>query len=115
MNMKEIANNGIEVVKDGKISFVPEHWEKIYFNWLENIEDWCISRQIMWGHRIPAWYDNDGKVYVGKNEKNVREKYTIRKETELTRDNDVLDTWFSSSLWPFSTLDWKKNLSLIHI
>ena len=109
MNMKEIANNGIEVVKDGKISFVPEHWEKIYFNWLENIEDWCISRQIMWGHRIPAWYDNDGKVYVGKNEKNVREKYTIRKETELTRDNDVLDTWFSSSLWPFSTLDWKKN------
>ena len=109
MNMKEIANNGIEVVKDGKISFVPEHWEKIYFNWLENIEDWCISRQIMWGHRIPAWYDNDGKVYVGKNEKNVREKYTIKKETELTRDNDVLDTWFSSSLWPFSTLDWKKN------
>ena len=109
MNMKEIANNGIEVVKDGKISFVPEHWEKIYFNWLENIEDWCISRQIMWGHRIPAWYDNDGKVYVGKNEKNVREKYAIKKETELTRDNDVLDTWFSSSLWPFSTLDWKKN------
>ena len=109
MNMKEIANNGIEVVKDGKISFVPEHWEKIYFNWLENIEDWCISRQIMWGHRIPAWYDNDGKVYVGKNEKNVREKYAIKKETKLTRDNDVLDTWFSSSLWPFSTLDWKKN------
>jgi valyl-tRNA synthetase len=109
MNMKEIANNGIEVVKDGKISFVPEHWEKIYFNWLENIEDWCISRQIMWGHRIPAWYDNDGNVYVGKNEKNVREKYAIKKETELTRDNDVLDTWFSSSLWPFSTLDWKKN------
>ena len=108
MNMKEIANNGIEVVKDGKISFVPEHWEKIYFNWLENIEDWCISRQIMWGHRIPAWYDNDGKVFVGKNEKNVREKYAIKKETELTRDNDVLDTWFSSSLWPFSTLDWKK-------
>ena len=109
MNMKEIANNGIEVVKDGKISFVPEHWEKIYFNWLENIEDWCISRQIMWGHRIPAWYDNDGKVFVGKNEKNVREKYAIKKDTELTRDNDVLDTWFSSSLWPFSTLDWKKN------
>ena len=109
MNMKEIANNGIEIVKDGKISFVPEHWEKIYFNWLENIEDWCISRQIMWGHRIPAWYDNDGKVYVGKNEKNVREKYAIKKDTELTRDNDVLDTWFSSSLWPFSTLDWKKN------
>ena len=109
MNMKELANNGIEVVKDGKISFVPEHWEKIYFNWLENIEDWCISRQIVWGHRIPAWYDNNGNVYVGKNEEIVREKYAIKKETELTRDNDVLDTWFSSSLWPFSTLDWKKN------
>ena len=109
MNMKELANNGIEVVKDGKISFVPEHWEKIYFNWLENIEDWCISRQIMWGHRIPAWYDKNGNVYVGKNEENVREKYAIKEETELTRDNDVLDTWFSSSLWPFSTLDWKKN------
>ncbi len=109
MNMKELANNGIEVVKDGKISFVPEHWEKIYFNWLENIEDWCISRQIMWGHRIPAWYDKNGNVYVGKNEENIREKYAIKEETELTRDNDVLDTWFSSSLWPFSTLDWKKN------
>jgi len=109
MNMKELANNGIEVVKDGKISFVPEHWEKIYFNWLENIEDWCISRQIVWGHRIPAWYDNNGNVYVGKNEEIVREKYAIKKETNLTRDNDVLDTWFSSSLWPFSTLDWKKN------
>ena len=109
MNMKELANNGIEVVKGGKISFVPEHWEKIYFNWLENIEDWCISRQIMWGHRIPAWYDNNGNVYVGKNEEIVREKYTIKKETALTQDNDVLDTWFSSSLWPFSTLDWKKN------
>ncbi len=109
MNMKELANNGIEVVKSGKISFVPEHWEKIYFNWLENIEDWCISRQIMWGHRIPAWYDNDGNVYVGEDEKNVRERYAIKNEIELTQDNDVLDTWFSSSLWPFSTLDWKKN------
>ena len=109
MNMKDMASNGIEVVKNGEISFVPEHWEKIYFNWLENIEDWCISRQIMWGHRIPAWYDTKGNIYVGKNEKNIRDKYTINKETELTQDDDVLDTWFSSSLWPFSTLDWKKN------
>ena len=107
--MKDMASNGIEVVKNGEISFVPEHWEKIYFNWLENIEDWCISRQIMWGHRIPAWYDTKGNIYVGKNEKNIRDKYTINKETELTQDDDVLDTLFSSSLWPFSTLDWKKN------
>jgi valyl-tRNA synthetase len=109
MNMKDMASNGIEVVKNGEISFVPEHWEKIYFNWLENIEDWCISRQIMWGHRIPAWYDAEGNIYVGKNEKNVREKYAIDTEIKLTQDDDVLDTWFSSSLWPFSTLDWKKN------
>ena len=68
MNMKELANEGIKVVKDKKVNFVPEHWEKIYFNWLENIEDWCISRQIVWGHRIPAWYDNNGNVYVGNSE-----------------------------------------------
>ena len=109
MKMRELANNGIKVVEDGKINFVPDHWEKIYFNWLENIEDWCISRQIMWGHRIPAWYDKEGNIYVGKNEDNVREKYSIDNETKLTQDDDVLDTWFSSSLWPFSTLDWKKN------
>jgi valyl-tRNA synthetase len=109
MNMKDMASNGIEVVKNGEISFVPEHWEKIYFNWLENIEDWCISRQIMWGHRIPAWYDTEGNIYVGKNENNIREKYAIDAEIKLTQDDDVLDTWFSSSLWPFSTLDWKKN------
>ncbi len=112
MSMHDLANNGIAVVKSGKVSFVPEHWEKIYFNWLDNIEDWCISRQIMWGHRIPAWYDNKGNIYVGKNEKDIRSQNNLDRDTQLTQDDDVLDTWFSSALWPFSTLDWKKNNKL---
>ena len=77
MNMTDLAKEGIKVVKDKKVNFVPEHWEKIYFNWLENIEDWCISRQIVWGHRIPAWYDNDGNVYVGNSESDVRKKIKL--------------------------------------
>ena len=109
MNMTDLAKEGIKVVKDKKVNFVPEHWEKIYFNWLENIEDWCISRQIVWGHRIPAWYDNDGNVYVGNSESDVKEKSNLSDATILTQDSDVLDTWFSSALWPFSTLDWNKN------
>ena len=112
MSMHDLANDGIAVVKSGKVSFVPEHWEKIYFNWLDNIEDWCISRQIMWGHRIPAWYDNKGNIYVGKNEKDIRSQNNLDRDTQLTQDDDVLDTWFSSALWPFSTLDWKKNNKL---
>ena len=83
--------------------------KKIYFNWLENIEDWCISRQIVWGHRIPAWYDTNGKVYVGGSEEDIRKDYNIDKSCKLTQDSDVLDTWFSSALWPFSTLDWEKD------
>ncbi len=109
MDMTNLAQQGIDVVKDKKINFVPDHWEKIYFNWLENIEDWCISRQIVWGHRIPAWYDENGKIYVGKNEKEIRLKHKIGKHDVLTQDSDVLDTWFSSALWPFSTLDWQKD------
>ncbi len=109
MNMTELAKEGINVVKEKKVNFVPEHWEKIYFNWLENIEDWCISRQIVWGHRIPAWFDEEGKVYVGRNEADVRTKYKMPDDYKLSQDNDVLDTWFSSALWPFSTLDWKKD------
>ncbi len=109
MSMNDLAKDGIDVVKNKKVNFVPDHWEKIYFNWLENIEDWCISRQIQWGHRIPAWYDDNENVYVGKNENDVRDKYKLDKNIKLNQDNDVLDTWFSSSLWPFSTLGWKED------
>jgi len=109
MSMKDLAKDGIDVVKNKKVNFVPDHWEKIYFNWLENIEDWCISRQILWGHRIPAWYDENGNVYVAETEEEVRKKHKLNKNINLSQDNDVLDTWFSSSLWPFSTLGWREN------
>ncbi len=109
MNMTDLAKEGVDVVKEKKVNFVPKHWEKIYFNWLENIEDWCISRQIVWGHRIPAWFDENGNVYVGTCEDNIRTKYKISDSVKISQDNDVLDTWFSSALWPFSTLDWKKD------
>ena len=109
MNMNDLAKEGIRVVKEKKVNFVPEHWEKIYFNWLENIEDWCVSRQIVWGHRIPAWYDTNGNVYVGKDEEDVRVRHSLSDTISLSQDTDVLDTWFSSALWPFSTLDWKKD------
>ena len=108
MSMESLAKDGIDVVKNKKVNFVPDHWEKIYFNWLNNIEDWCISRQILWGHRIPAWYDQNENIYVGNNEKYIRDKYKLDSSVTLTQDNDVLDTWFSSSLWPFSTLGWKE-------
>lgn len=101
-----ITKPSIDVVKNGKIRFVPENWSKTYYQWLENIEDWCISRQIWWGHRIPAWYDNAGNIYVAQSEKEVQEKYSLDKNVVLTQDEDVLDTWFSSALWPFSTLGW---------
>ena len=101
-----ITDPSIQCVRDGRIEFVPENWSKTYYQWLENIEDWCISRQIWWGHRIPAWYDLDGNVYVGRNETEVREKYELGEDIQLKQDDDVLDTWFSSALWPFSTLGW---------
>ena len=109
MSMESLAKDGIDVVKNKKVIFVPDHWEKIYFNWLNNIEDWCISRQILWGHRIPAWYDQNENIYVGNDEKYIRDKYKLDNSVTLTQDNDVLDTWFSSSLWPFSTLGWKED------
>ncbi len=102
----KITDPAINAVKTGAIEFVPENWRKIYYQWLENIEDWCISRQIWWGHRIPAWYDDQGNIYVGQSESRVREKYAIDDELTLRQDDDVLDTWFSSALWPFSTLGW---------
>ncbi|HBY56092.1 MAG TPA: valine--tRNA ligase, partial [Coxiellaceae bacterium] len=102
---KELAKPAIEVVIQGKIKFIPNNWSKIYFQWLENIEDWCISRQLWWGHRIPAWFDEKNNIYVGTNEEDVRTKYKLGDIT-LKQDDDVLDTWFSSALWPFATLGW---------
>jgi valyl-tRNA synthetase len=101
-----LAEAAIAAVEDGRIRFVPEHWSKTYFEWMRNIEDWCISRQIWWGHRIPAWYDGDGNIYVGHDEEEVRTKHRLGDEVTLARDPDVLDTWYSSALWPFSTLGW---------
>jgi valyl-tRNA synthetase len=108
-----ITQPSIDVVKNGTIRFVPENWSKTYYQWLENIEDWCISRQIWWGHRIPAWYDDNGNIYVAQSEGEAREKYALGDDISLRQDDDVLDTWFSSALWPFSTLGWpEKNPAL---
>ena len=104
----EMAKKANKEVKDGNIKFHPENWVKTYFNWMDNIEDWCISRQIWWGHRIPAWYDEEGNIYVGESEDDVRNHYKLN-GIELTQDEDVLDTWFSSSLWPFGSLGWPEN------
>ncbi|CZR21524.1 Valine--tRNA ligase [Legionella pneumophila] len=103
---KPLAEPAIAAVKKGDIRFIPETWDKTYFQWMDNIEDWCISRQLWWGHRIPAWYDNHGNIYVGYSENDVRFKHKIDQSTPLKQDEDVLDTWFSSALWPFSTLGW---------
>ncbi len=103
---EDLAKPAIEAVKSGKIRFIPENWNKTYFNWMENIDDWCISRQLWWGHRIPAWYDNEGHTYVGYSENDVRFKYKLDASVDLKQDEDVLDTWFSSALWPFSSLGW---------
>ena len=102
----EVAKKAIQVVEDDEIRFIPKNWEKTYFEWMYNIQDWCISRQQWWGHRIPAWYDDEKNYYVGTSEINVREKYGIKDNVQLSQDEDVLDTWFSSALWPFSTLGW---------
>jgi valyl-tRNA synthetase len=101
-----LAEPAIAAVEDGRIRFVPENWSKTYFEWMRNIQDWCISRQLWWGHRIPAWYDADGNFYVGRNEAEVRAKHSLAADISLNQDEDVLDTWFSSALWPFSTLGW---------
>jgi valyl-tRNA synthetase len=108
-----LAGPAIAAVKTGKIKFIPENWEKTYFDWMNRIEDWCISRQIWWGHRIPAWYDEQGEVYVGRDEAEVRDKHQIGAEVKLTQDPDVLDTWFSSALWPFSTLGWPEQTAAL--
>ncbi|HZD52471.1 MAG TPA: valine--tRNA ligase [Woeseiaceae bacterium] len=109
VNIKPLAEPAIEAVRSGRIRFIPENWTRTYFDWMLNIQDWCISRQLWWGHRIPAWYDAEGKLYVARSEREVRQKYTLPEETPLRQDDDVLDTWFSSALWPFSTLGWPKS------
>ncbi|MCO7225368.1 valine--tRNA ligase [Pleionea sp. CnH1-48] len=104
--VESLAKPAIEAVEQGDIKFVPENWSKTYFQWMYNLQDWCISRQLWWGHRIPAWYDAEGNVYVAEDEASVRKKYNLDESVELSQDNDVLDTWFSSALWPFATLGW---------
>ncbi|MBL6745782.1 MAG: valine--tRNA ligase [Pseudomonadales bacterium] len=104
--IQSLADPAIKAVEDGDIEFVPKNWENTYFAWMRNIQDWCISRQLWWGHRIPAWYDEDSNVYVGHSEADVRAKHAIADSVVLRQDEDVLDTWFSSALWTFSTLGW---------
>jgi len=106
--VEALAKPAIDAVKSGEIKFVPENWDKTYFQWMNNIQDWCISRQLWWGHRIPAWYDDAGGIFVGRTEAEVREKHQLGAEITLRQDNDVLDTWFSSALWPFATMGWPK-------
>jgi len=106
VDAKTLAEPAIKAVEDGAIQFVPKQWENTYFSWMRDIQDWCISRQLWWGHRIPAWYTPSGDVYVGENEAAIRQAHDIPESTELRQDEDVLDTWFSSALWTFSTLGW---------
>ncbi len=106
VKMEGLAAPAIQAVKSKQIHFVPENWTKTYYEWLNNIQDWCISRQLWWGHRIPAWYDKAGNTYVGYDEADARRVHKLSHDLPLTQDADVLDTWFSSALWPFSTLGW---------
>lgn len=103
---KSLAEPAIKAVENGDIQFVPKNWENTYFSWMRDIQDWCISRQLWWGHRIPAWYDAQGNIYVAHTEAEVRSKYKLTADLALTQDEDVLDTWFSSALWTFGTLGW---------
>ncbi|MEA9479227.1 valine--tRNA ligase [Xanthomonas campestris] len=106
VKMDALAKRGLELVESGQVKFVPPNWINTYRHWMENIQDWCISRQLWWGHRIPAWFDEAGKCYVGHDEAQVRATHALGAEVALHQDSDVLETWFSSQLWPFSTLGW---------
>jgi valyl-tRNA synthetase len=106
VKIEPLAGPAIAAVEEGRIRFVPDNWKRTYFEWMRNIQDWCISRQIWWGHRIPAWYDDQGNLYVGRAEQEVRKRHGLGPDFPLEQDPDVLDTWFSSALWPFSTLGW---------
>lgn len=111
VKIESLAKPAIQAVESGEIKFIPDNWSKTYFEWMHNIQDWCISRQLWWGHRIPAWYDQNGEIYVGANEAEVRTHYKLDSSIILKQDEDVLDTWFSSALWPFSTLGWPEKTS----
>ena len=108
-----LADGAIDAVENGNIQFVPKQYENMYFSWMRDIQDWCISRQLWWGHRIPAWYDEDGRVYVGRSQEEVREKHNLSADVVLKQDNDVLDTWFSSGLWTFGTLGWPEDSEML--
>ena len=112
VNVEKLSEEAIRVVKENETEFIPKNWENTYFAWMNDIQDWCISRQLWWGHRIPAWFDKDDNLYVGESEKEVREKYNLD-NIELKQDEDVLDTWFSSALWTFSTLGWPQKENLL--
>ena len=113
VDVRKLSIEAIRVVEQNETEFIPKNWENTYFNWMNEIQDWCISRQLWWGHRIPAWYDSKGEIYVGKTEEEIREKFDLG-DQKLTQEEDVLDTWFSSALWTFSTLGWPKDNNLLH-
>ena len=109
MKMETLAKPAVDAVESGKIKIIPQEWTGNYLEWLNNIQDWCISRQLWWGHQIPAWYDNQNNIYVGYSETEIREKHNLSANVSLIQETDVLDTWFSAALWPFATLDWPKD------
>lgn len=111
VSIEKLAQPAIEAVEEGRTEFVPAQYKNMYMAWMRDIQDWCISRQLWWGHRIPAWYDDEGNIYVGRDEAEVRQKYYLADSLALRQDSDVLDTWFSSALWTFSTLDWTGELN----
>ena len=113
VDVESLVKPAIAAVEAGRTRFVPEHWSKTYFEWMHNIQDWCISRQLWWGHRIPAWYDDRGKVYVAASEADARRRHGIADSVALRQDEDVLDTWFSSGLWPFSALGWPRKTAAL--
>jgi valyl-tRNA synthetase len=115
VKIKPLAEPAIAAVEEGRVRFVPDNWKNTYFEWMHNIQDWCISRQIWWGHRIPAWYDDQGNIYVGGSEQEVRARHGLGPDFPLEQDPDVLDTWFSSALWPFSTLGWPEETQRLKI